>query len=81
MNLAATAHGQLAGQAHHAFDLHHAVAAYIDGLGGGALLVAEVNAAGQFAHHHDVDAMQQLRLDGRGIEHGGVRHHGAQVGE
>ncbi len=45
-----------------------AVAAHIDRFGGGARLLAEVNAAGQFAHHHDVDAAQNVGLDRRGIE-------------
>ncbi len=57
------------------------VAADIDGLGGGARLLAEIDAARQFAHHHDVDAVQQLGLDGRGVEHRGVRDHRPQVGE
>jgi len=27
------------------------------------MLVAEINAAGQFTHYHDIDALQQFRLD------------------
>jgi hypothetical protein len=44
-------------------------------------LVAEIDAAGEFAHHHDVDAAQQLSFDRRGIEHRGMRHHRPQIGE
>ena len=66
---------------HHAFDLGHAVAADVARLGGRAMLVAEIDASGELAHHHDVDAAQQLGLDGRGIEHRRVRHDRAQIGE
>jgi hypothetical protein len=79
--LAAPRARETGGEAHDAFDFLQGIAAHIDGFGRRARLIAEVDAAGQFAHHHDVHAAQQLRLDGRGVEDRGVRHHGAQIGE
>ena len=52
---------QARGEPHDAFDLRHRVAAHIDRLGGRAGLLAEIDAAGEFAHHHDVHAAQQFR--------------------
>ena len=69
------------GGAHHALDLRHAVAANVERLGGGALLVAEIDPTGELAHHHDIDASKHLGLDGGGLEHGRMRDDGAQVGE
>ncbi len=79
--LFAAAARQICGEPHNAFDLGGAVAAHIDRFRGGAGFLAEINAAGEFAHHHDVHAAQQLRLDRRGMEHGRVGHHGPQIGE
>ena len=65
-----------------ALDLGDAVFAQVAGgiVGRAALLLAEVDAAGEFAHHDQVDAVQQVRLDRRGAERGRVRLHRAQVG-
>ena len=59
----------------------HGVAANVDGVGRRSSLLAEVDSAGQFAHDHDVHAVQAIRLDRRGVEHRGVRHHRPQVRE
>src|ERR1700723_3690905 len=44
-------------------------------------LSTEINAAREFAHHHDVHAAQQFGFDRRGIEYRRVGHHGPQIGE
>ena len=79
--LAAPRARELRRDTHHALDLDDAVAAHVERLGGGALLLAEIDAAGELANHHDVDAPQQLRLDRRGVEHRRVGHDGAKIGE
>ena len=66
---------------HHALDLRDAVAADVERLGGGALLVSEIDAAGELANHHDVDALQELGFDRRGAEHRRMGHDGAKIGE
>ena len=43
-------------QTHDPFDLLDGIAAHVDGFGRRARLVAEIDAARQFAHHHDVHA-------------------------
>ncbi len=47
----------------------------------GATLLAEVDAAGQFADDHDVGAAQHLRLERRDVEQCGMNRHRPQVGE
>ncbi|KAG1388336.1 hypothetical protein G6F59_016000 [Rhizopus arrhizus] len=54
--------------------------AQVAGAVGVAGLVAEVDAAGQFAYHHEVHALQQLGLDRRGVQRRLVGAHRAQVG-
>ena len=61
---AAAGQRQARRQTHHAFDFFHGVAANVDGFGRGARLLAEVDAAGQLAHHHDVHAAQSSALIG-----------------
>ena len=67
--------------ADHALDFDDAVFAEVAGAVFVALLATEIDAAGQFAHHHQVHALQQVRLDRRRAQAGDVRLHGAQVGE
>ena len=67
--------------ANDALDLDDAVFAQVAGAVRVALLAAEVDAAGQFPHHHQVHALQQVRLDRRGAQAGHVRLDRAQVGE
>ena len=53
----------------HALDFVGGVGADVLGLVRGAALLAEVDAAGQFPHHHDVRAGEHLGLERRGVEH------------
>ena len=46
-----------------------------------AARLAEVDAAGQFAHDHDVEARDDIGLERRGMREGGIDHGRAQVGE
>ena len=50
------------GEPHDAFNLGKRIAAHIDRFGGRAGFLTEINAAREFAHHHDVHAAQQCRL-------------------
>ena len=46
-----------------------------------AARLTEVDAAGQFAHDHDVEARDDIGLERRGVREGGIDHSRAQVGE
>ena len=46
-----------------------------------AARLPEVDAAGQFAHDHDVEARDDFGLERRGVGEGGIDHRRAQVGE
>jgi hypothetical protein len=65
----------------HALDLGHAVLAHVHCAVGLAFLAAKIAAAGEFAHHHEIDAAQHFGLDRRVRQRGGVRLHRPQVGE
>ncbi len=52
-----------------ALDLRGRIAADVLGLARRALLATEVDAAGQFAHDHDVDVADHLGPERRGVEH------------
>ncbi len=43
--------------------------------------LAEIDAAGQLAHDHDVEAVDQLALQRRGVGERGITDRGAQIGE
>ncbi len=68
-----------AGGARDPLDLGHRIGADIGGVGGGAPLLAEVDAARQFAHEHEIDPVEHLRLDRRDPAQRSVHRDRAQV--
>ena len=48
---------------------------------GDRLRLAEIDAAGQLAHDHDVEAVDQLALERGGVGERGIADRGAQVCE
>jgi hypothetical protein len=78
--LAASRARELAGATHDAFHFDHAVAAQVAGVIRAALLVAEIDAAGQLAHDQQVHAGEQMRLDRCRAKCGRMRCHRTQVG-
>ena len=56
------------------------VRAHVGRLRGGAALLAEVDAAGELAHEHEIDAVEHLGLDRRRVAQRGMQLDGSQVG-
>src|SRR5216683_1282383 len=72
--------GHAPGDAHHAPDLLGGVHAQVGGAVGLAPLLAEVQPAGQLAHHHQVHVLQQLGLERRRLHQAGMDADRTQVG-
>ena len=79
--------GEVEGHVGDPLDLGRGVDLGVDGAlravrqGGDLLRLAEIDAAGELAHDHDVEALDQLALQGRGVGEGRVADRRAQVGE
>ena len=79
--------GEVEGDPRDALDLAGRVELGVDGAlravlqGDDLLRLAEIDAAGEFAHDDDVEALDDLALQGRGVGEGRIADRRAQVGE
>ena len=80
-HLATTLLGGLEGGAGHPLNLRHGVFAQVGGAIGGAGLLAEIDAAGQFAEDDQIDALDDLLLQRRAVRQHRRHLQRPQIGE